>query len=77
MPTAIKALSRGKMTPRTALGHPHKAPKEVKKLFEEIDGREDRVELNLYVSGYEDEDEAPAATSAPESAEPSNESEDA
>ena len=27
MPTAAKALSRGKMTPKTALGHPHKAPK--------------------------------------------------
>ncbi len=77
MPTAAKAMSRGKMTPRTALGHPHKAPKEVKKLFEEIDGKEQRVELNLYVSGYEVEDEGPAATSAPEGAEPSNESENA
>ena len=57
MPTALKALSRGKMTPRTTIGHPHKAPKPVKKLFDEIDGREERVELNLYVVGYEDEDD--------------------
>ncbi len=57
LPTAAKALARGKMTPRTALGHPHKAPKEVKRLFDEIDGREQRVELNLYVTGYEDDPE--------------------
>jgi succinate dehydrogenase / fumarate reductase, iron-sulfur subunit len=57
MPTAMTAFSRGKMTPRTALGHPHKAPKEVKRLFDEIEGREERVELNLYVSGYEDDPE--------------------
>jgi succinate dehydrogenase / fumarate reductase iron-sulfur subunit len=60
LPTAAKALSRGKMTPRTMLMHPHKAPKEVKKLFDEIDGQEHRVELNLYVVGYEDEDQVPA-----------------
>ena len=39
------------MTPAKALGHPHKAPSEVKKLFDEIEGRERRNELNLYVSG--------------------------
>jgi succinate dehydrogenase / fumarate reductase, iron-sulfur subunit len=54
LPTALTALSRGKMTPKTTLGHPHKAPKEVKKLFDEIDGGEENVELNLYVVGYED-----------------------
>jgi len=54
LPTAVKALSRGKMTPKTALGHPHKAPPEVRKLFDEIDGRPQRIELNLYVTGYED-----------------------
>jgi succinate dehydrogenase / fumarate reductase, iron-sulfur subunit len=63
LPTALKGLSRGKMTPRTALGHPHKAPPEVKKLFDAIDGKPDRYELNLYVSGYEDEPE-PAAEGA-------------
>ncbi len=57
MPTALTAMARGKMTPRTALGHPHKAPKEVKQLFDEIEGREQRIELNLYVTGYEDEPE--------------------
>jgi hypothetical protein len=60
----LKGLSRGKMTPRTALGHPHKAPVEVKKLFDTIDDKPQRYELNLYVSGYEDEPE----TSGPEPA---------
>jgi succinate dehydrogenase / fumarate reductase, iron-sulfur subunit len=54
MPTAITAMGRRKMTPKTALLHPHKAPKEVRQMFDEIDGRDQRNELNLYVSGYED-----------------------
>jgi succinate dehydrogenase / fumarate reductase iron-sulfur subunit len=57
LPTVAKAMSRGKMTPKTALMHPHKAPKEVKRIFEVVEGREERIELNLYVSGYEDEPE--------------------
>jgi succinate dehydrogenase / fumarate reductase, iron-sulfur subunit len=57
LPTAISGLMRGKMTPQKLLLHQHKAPAEVKKLFDTIDGREKRNELNLYVSGYEDEDE--------------------
>jgi succinate dehydrogenase / fumarate reductase iron-sulfur subunit len=61
MPAAIKGLMRGKMTPKTALMHPHKAPKEVKRIFDEVEGRSERVELNLYVSGYEDAPEEQAA----------------
>jgi succinate dehydrogenase / fumarate reductase iron-sulfur subunit len=78
LPTAATALARGKMTPKTALLHPHKASKEVKKLFDAIDGREERVELNLYVVGYEDDPaeatpadrEPPAETSAPQPDQP-------
>jgi succinate dehydrogenase / fumarate reductase, iron-sulfur subunit len=55
LPTITTALARGKVTPAKALLHAHKAPKEVKRLFDEIEGREERVELNLYVSGYEDD----------------------
>lgn len=55
LPTAAATLAKGKMTPKSVLTHPHKAPKEVKRLFDTIDGREERVELNLYVSGYEDD----------------------
>jgi succinate dehydrogenase / fumarate reductase iron-sulfur subunit len=57
VPTAVTGLTRKKMTPKTMLMHPHKAPAEVKRLFDEIDGRQERVELNLYVTGYEDEPE--------------------
>src|SRR5579875_1923444 len=55
LPTAIKGLSRGKMTPKTALLHPHKAPKPVTQVFDRIEGRDERIELNVYVSGYEDD----------------------
>ena len=61
LPVAAVALSRGKMTPKTMLLHQHKAPKEVKRLFDEIEGQEERIELNLYVVGYEDEPEAEGA----------------
>jgi succinate dehydrogenase / fumarate reductase iron-sulfur subunit len=74
IPTAIKGLARGKMTPQKLLLHQHKSDKEVKKIFDDIEGREKRIELNLYVSGYEDEPEEatpeqrepPSETSAPE-----------
>ncbi len=68
LPTAATGLRRGKMTPRTVLGHPHKAPPEVKKLFDTIDGKPERYELNLYVTGYESEAETEAAEAASASA---------
>ncbi len=61
LPTAAVGLARGKMTPKTLLMHSHKASKEVKKLFDTIDGKQERVELNLYVVGYEDETESETA----------------
>jgi succinate dehydrogenase iron-sulfur subunit len=72
LPTAMKGLRKGKMTPQKLLLHQHKAPKEVKRLFDEIEGRPERNELNLYISGVEDEPaeakserEPPAEPSAP------------
>jgi succinate dehydrogenase / fumarate reductase, iron-sulfur subunit len=75
LPIAFKALSRGKMTPKTALLHEHKAPKEVKRLFDEIEGREQRVELNLYVSGYEDDEAQEAAAAETAAASEKNQAE--
>jgi succinate dehydrogenase / fumarate reductase iron-sulfur subunit len=53
---------RRKVTPIGAL-KPHKIPKSdlrsVRSIFETIEGREKRYELNLYITGY-DEDEPPA-----------------
>jgi succinate dehydrogenase / fumarate reductase iron-sulfur subunit len=71
LPTAIRGLARGKMTPGKLLLHQHKAPPAVKKIFDEVDGKPERNELNLYVSGYEDEPE-PHAEGA-EGREPSGE----
>jgi succinate dehydrogenase iron-sulfur subunit len=72
LPVALTALRRGKMTPLGALKSSHKAPAEVKRIFDRVEGREERVELNLYVSGYEDEPEAGA--SGAEGREPPTES---
>ena len=54
MPTVMKAVARGKVTPAKALLHQHKAPKAVKRIFKSIESRPQRDELNLYISGYED-----------------------
>jgi succinate dehydrogenase / fumarate reductase, iron-sulfur subunit len=56
LPTVVRGLQRGKMTPAKALLHQHKAPKEVKRIFDVIEGRDQRVELNLYISGTEDDE---------------------
>jgi succinate dehydrogenase / fumarate reductase iron-sulfur subunit len=68
LPIAATALRRGKMTPRTALLHPHKAPKEVKRIFDEVEGKEERFELNLYVTGYEDDPDAGVETETKDTA---------
>jgi succinate dehydrogenase / fumarate reductase iron-sulfur subunit len=60
LPVVLKALMRGKVTPAKALLHQHKAPKEVKAIFEKVEQRPERYELNLYVTGV-DEDNEPAS----------------
>ena len=44
---------------------PHKLPKDdlnqVRRIYDTVEGREERLELNLYISGHdEDVEEAPA-----------------
>jgi succinate dehydrogenase iron-sulfur subunit len=62
LPVITKALLRRKVTPMGAL-KPHKLPKEdrrqLKRLYDTIEGHDERFELNLYISGV-DEDEAAA-----------------
>ena len=65
LPTVLTALARGKVTLFKALGHPHKAPKEVRRIFDTIESRPERIELNLYVSGIEDEPLRAARTDEP------------
>jgi succinate dehydrogenase / fumarate reductase, iron-sulfur subunit len=64
LPVVTKALQRRKMTHGKALLHPHKAPKEVKRIFEQVEGRGERYELNLYVVGVEEDEEALADNEA-------------
>ena len=56
LPAITTALLRRKVTPSKALLHPHrKEYKGLRRIFDEIEGRDDRRELNLYVTGVEDE----------------------
>ncbi len=55
LPAILKALQRGKVTPKKALLHQHKADNAVKRIFEHVHDKEERFELNLYVVGYEDD----------------------
>lgn len=70
LPAITKALVRGKVTPKGALlGHrlPKQDLKAVDRIFEIVEGRDRRVELNLYISGYEDDESAqpePAAAAS-------------
>jgi succinate dehydrogenase / fumarate reductase iron-sulfur subunit len=57
LPVILQALRRGKVTPKKALLHSHKADKDVKRIFQQIHEKDERYELNLYVVGYEDDEE--------------------
>ncbi|HET9721132.1 MAG TPA: succinate dehydrogenase iron-sulfur subunit [Solirubrobacteraceae bacterium] len=70
LPTAVTAMSRGKITPQKALLHAHKAAKEVKRIFEKVEGRKERVELNLYISGYDEAEERMDIPHVPRTDEP-------
>ena len=63
LPVAIRGMLRGKITPAKALLHPHKASKELRAIFDRIEAKDERYELNLYVSGT-DEDSEPVEASA-------------
>jgi succinate dehydrogenase / fumarate reductase, iron-sulfur subunit len=62
IPTAIRGLLRGKMTIPKIL-KPHKIPsqdlKAVRSIYERVESRPERYELNLYISGYDEQDETP------------------
>jgi succinate dehydrogenase / fumarate reductase iron-sulfur subunit len=66
--TVITGVVRGKVSPKIAM-FGHKLPKAdltaLKSIFTKIEGRPERIELNLYVSGIEDEPEPVAASSGP------------
>src|SRR3954471_5082309 len=56
LPAILKAVQRGKVTPKKALLHPHKADKQVRRIFDHVHEKDERFELNLYVAGEEEDD---------------------
>jgi succinate dehydrogenase / fumarate reductase iron-sulfur subunit len=58
LPTALRGLRSGKVSPRKALLHP-KLPdqKQVRRVFKEIESKDERLELNLYIVGETGEEE--------------------
>jgi succinate dehydrogenase / fumarate reductase, iron-sulfur subunit len=56
LPSILKALRTGKVTPKKALLHQHKADKQVRRIFDHVHDKDTRYELNLYVVGEEDEE---------------------
>ena len=65
LPAILTALQRGKVTPRKALLHPHKAEKGVRRIFDHVHDKDERYELNLYVTGTEDEPDAAPTQEGP------------
>jgi succinate dehydrogenase / fumarate reductase iron-sulfur subunit len=59
LPVIVKGLVRGKVKPAVAL-KPHKLPKDdlkdVQRIFDTVESRDVRDELNLYISGYDEDD---------------------
>jgi succinate dehydrogenase / fumarate reductase iron-sulfur subunit len=62
LPAIIKAIRRGKVTPKKALVG-EKIPgadlKAVQAIYEKVESRPERYELNLYVSGHDDDEPPP------------------
>src|SRR5918999_3792695 len=52
LPTALRGLASGKVSPKKAFLHP-KLPdqKQVRRIFQEIESKDERLELNLYIVG--------------------------
>ena len=61
LPTVMRGLRAGKVTPRKALLHA-KLPdqKQVRRIFHEIESKDERIELNMYIVGESGEDEGQA-----------------
>jgi succinate dehydrogenase / fumarate reductase iron-sulfur subunit len=76
LPVVVGGLMRRKITPGKALLHPHRKEfKDLRKLFDKIEEREERRELNLYITGYDEDDsgsgeQAPAATQSATASDP-------
>jgi len=69
LPAITRALLRRKVTPKAAL-FPHKLPKadlkNIHRIYDEVQGRDERYELNLYVVGDDKDNEQPVVAAATE-----------
>jgi succinate dehydrogenase / fumarate reductase, iron-sulfur subunit len=58
LPTALRGLRSGKVTPKKAFLHPRLPDqKQVRRIFKEIDSKDERLELNLYIVGETGQEE--------------------
>jgi succinate dehydrogenase / fumarate reductase iron-sulfur subunit len=59
LPVAARAMARGKMTPKSALlGPSYTDRKAVKHLVQKVEAKDAPLELNLYITGYEEDEPA-------------------
>ncbi|MBA2429574.1 MAG: succinate dehydrogenase/fumarate reductase iron-sulfur subunit [Thermoleophilaceae bacterium] len=57
-PTAARGLKSGKVSPWKVLFHKKLADQDqVRRIYDEIEGKDDRLELNLYIVGESEDDE--------------------
>jgi succinate dehydrogenase / fumarate reductase iron-sulfur subunit len=67
LPVVIKGVLRGKFNIKIAI-FGHKIPKQdldaVKKIYEKVESRPERYELNLYITGTDEDNDPPAAVTA-------------
>jgi succinate dehydrogenase / fumarate reductase, iron-sulfur subunit len=56
LPGIVRALRRRNFGPRAVVGHPHREQyRDLRRYFDAIKDKPERYELNLYLTGYEDE----------------------
>jgi len=61
-PTIVRGLTSGKVSPKTALiHHKLKDQDQIRRIYDEVESHEDRLELNLYIVGEDGSEEADAA----------------
>src|SRR5437764_11559964 len=62
LPTIVRGLLSGKVSPKTALiHHKLKDQDQIRRIYDEVESHEDRLELNLYIVGEDGSEEADAA----------------
>jgi succinate dehydrogenase / fumarate reductase iron-sulfur subunit len=74
LPVIARGLLRRKVTPGKAMLPPRDVPKDsraqIKQIFDKVEGRAEPRELNLYISGYDEDADGAEGQHAPESGQP-------